>query len=462
LKILFVIRSLAHFSYISTIVDALARSDNRIFLYFDSKWSKSHSLNLVKSFTNDSNNIELGWALQRSDVWRSFVFFTRELRSYTSYLKRVNQSQYYLIRWNRYLPKLARNMAYNKPARKILSHSLVYRLLKYFECMVPPDQKIYSDLITKRPDVVVATPMNMRFSEEVEYVKAANALKIPTVVPVLSWDNLTTKGLFHVIPNLTIVWNAVQYHEAVNIHGLPENKVVITGAPFFDKWFDNHDMVEHRDQFCRRIGLDPLRPFILYLGSSANIAKDETWMIEKIYKGIKNHPDPQVRELNLLVRPHPSSAKNYKKMERGNIIVWPKEGALPETSQAQRDFYNSLCHSKLTIGINTSGIIDAIINDKPCLTVITKEYLGTQKQATHFNHLLDADVLEVTYSLKECLEAIRRIICGKDHYQAQRLKFVKHFIRPRGTERVAGELAAKAIELTAKGFSVEDINAELS
>jgi hypothetical protein len=462
LKVLFVIRSLAHFSYISTIVDALARGDNKILLYFDPKWSKGHSFNQVRRFTNNSDNVTAGWALQRSDAWRRFIFFTRELRSYTSYLNRKDQSPYYINRWNRYLPRLVRNITHTKPARKILTNSFVYRLLKYFEYIVPPDQKIYSDLIKKSPDIVVATPMNMRFSEEVEYVKAANILKIPTVLPVLSWDNLTTKGLFHIIPNLTLVWNEVQRQEAINIHEVPDDKIFITGSPFFDKWFASDHMRENRSDFCWRIGLDSKRPFILYLGSSTNIARDETWIVEEIYDRIKSHMDNRIRNLAILVRPHPANTKHYTKLKGKDILLWPKEGALPEDEKSQRDFYNVLFHSILTIGVNTSAMIDAVINKKPCLTIMTKQYLTTQQQALHFKHLLEADVLEVTYSPEEAIVAIAKIMAGKDRHRNQRLWFVKNFVRPCGLNREVGQVAAHIIELAAKGKRASEIRSSFS
>jgi hypothetical protein len=53
-----------------------------------------------------------------------------------------------------------------------------------------------------RPDVVVASPFIFPASKELEYIKAAKALSIPTVGAVLSWDNLTSKGTFHVIPDV--------------------------------------------------------------------------------------------------------------------------------------------------------------------------------------------------------------------------------------------------------------------
>ena len=86
----------------------------------------------------------------------------------------------------------------------------------------------------KEPDVVVASPYIFSLSREVEYVKAARSLGIPTVVVVLSWDNLTSKGTFHVLPDLTLVWNSALAEEAASLHDVPKEKLVVTGAPVFD------------------------------------------------------------------------------------------------------------------------------------------------------------------------------------------------------------------------------------
>src|SRR5688572_13049811 len=148
----------------------------------------------------------------------------------------------------------------------------------------------------------------MRESEEIEYIKAARAVGIPSVVGVLSWDNLTTKGLFHVLPDLVLVWNRTQQEEAVRIHGIPAERAVITGSPFFDKWFDAERLLMDRDAFCRRVGLESRRPFLLYLGSTSNIAADETWLVSELARRMREHPDPEVRDTAILARPHPQNA----------------------------------------------------------------------------------------------------------------------------------------------------------
>jgi hypothetical protein len=338
---------------------------------------------------------------------------------------------------------------------------MVFGWLTRFEKHVPPDPKILEILRHKKPDVVVATPMIQRFSEEVEYAKAAIEAGIPTVVPSYSWDVLTTKGLFHIIPDLLLAWNDVQRTEANQIHGIEDAHILITGSPFFDKWFEIDELKEDRSCFCRRVGLDPAKPYLLYLGSSKNIAEDETWLIHEIINKIKCHPDSKIRELSLLVRPHPANTKHYAGLENSGAIVWPKEGALPQEKNSQRDFYNSVIHSTLAAGINTSGMIDAIIIDKPCLTIMPSRYRRTQLQAAHFKYLLDAGVLEVTHSPQEAIVAIQNIMEGRDRHRDQRIQFVKDFVRPCGLQQEAGKVGSLAIELTAKGKSVSEIRSLL-
>jgi len=461
MKILFVIRSIYQFSYVESIVKSLDNRGHAITLLFDKKWSENYSLQIAENFLSNLNNTQMGWSLQRTDSWRKLIFWMRELRSYVSYLRRPDQSKYYRMRWKRYLPKPLRKVAGSLPVRYLLSRDTVFGWLTRFEKHVPPDPKILESLRHKKPDVVVVTPMIQRFSEEVEYAKAAIEAGIPTVVPSLSWDVLTTKGLFHIIPDLLLAWNDVQRTEANEIHGIENDHILITGSPFFDKWFEIDELKEGRSSFCRRVGLNPAKPYLLYLGSSKNIAEDETWLVHEIINKIKCHPDSKFRELSFLVRPHPTNTKHYARLENSGAIVWPKEGALPQEKNSQRDFYNSVIHSTLAAGINTSGMIDAIIIGKPCLTIMPSRYRRTQLQAAHFKYLLDADVLEVTKNSDAAIKTIGKILDGKDMRLVQRQQFIHRFARPLGMHRTVGNIAAQVIEMMAKREEVGKIKAEM-
>jgi len=463
MRLLYVLRSVAHFSYHESVIRHLCANGYAVQLLFDPKWSEGFSDTAVLAFLSNAKGLTVGWSIQRHDLWRQASLVSRELLSYSSYLNRKDQSEFYLKRWQGYLPPhIQRLAARSKRVRAILASNWVQSQLRAFERLVPPDAAITRWLRHNWPDVVVASPIDMRFSEEVEYVKAAKALHIPTVVPVLSWDNLTTKGLFHVIPDLTLVWNRTQFNEAAQIHRVPPDKMVITGSPFFDKWFEAKRLGVERGVFCRKVGLDPQKPFLVYLGSSANIAADETWLVRELAVSLRRHPNPDVGKTDILVRPHPANAQIYRELNEEQVHVWPRDGALPESEESIQDFYNTLHHCVLAVGINTSGMIDAVVADKPCVTIMTERYKPTQLQATHFQHLLDSDVLEIAKSSEECADVVERLWRGMDSKRAARQRFVRDFVRPRGLHRSAGAVVAQAIELAALGRRAPEIDAEIA
>jgi hypothetical protein len=460
MRVLYILRSLAHFSYHESIIQPLASAGHALHLLFDKNWSGNRALESVQTRLAGDNAVTLGWSLRRKDIWRGVLSASRETLSYASYLTRPDQSPYYTERWRGYLPAPLRWATSATAVRNLLARPSTQDRLRAYEQSVPPDAAITRWLKDHRPDILIASPVNMRFSEEVEYVKAAVALGIPAVVPVLSWDNLTTKGLFHIAPDLTLVWNQRQWAEATQIHHLPPEKVAVTGSPFFDKWLDADRFGVEREVFCGRVGLDPRQPFLLYLGSSANIARDETWLVRELANRLRQRP--VMPPINILVRPHPANARIYEQLDEGTARVWPKHGALPESEESLRDFYNSLHHCAAAIGINTTGMIDAVIVGKPCLTLMTDHYRATQLQATHFRYLLEADVLEIADSVDACLDRLAALLSGADSRAEARQRFVREFARPRGIDKPAGAVAAQVIEAVGQGKIPRQVIAEIA
>jgi hypothetical protein len=462
MKLLYLIKSRAHFSYHVSTIRHLCGRGHSVQALFDESWSQDQSDLAVRDCLADTSALTVGWSLRRSDGWRKWIFPAREMLSYGSYLNRQDQSSYYLERWRNYLPAWVRRLTRFSLVRRLMASGAFQSGLRGLERWVPPDRAITRWLETNRPDAVVASPLNHRFSEDVEYVKAAKALGIPTIVPVLSWDALTTKGLFHVIPDLTLAWNQTQREEAIRIHHVPPDRIVVTGSPFFDKWFDPASHPVERDAFCRKVGLDPEKPFLAYLGSSANIAQDETWLLQALVLNLRTHPSRDVNQMQILARPHPANARVYDRLREEGVAIWPREGALPDTDESFQDLRSTLLHCVATVGVNTSGMIDAILAGKSCVAIMTEQYRPTQLQAAHFRQLLDADALEIANGVEECSHLIARLRQGVDATLESRTRFARDFARPWGLHRPAGDVAAQAIEMAALGQSAAVINATLA
>ena len=68
-----------------------------------------------------------------------------------------------------------------------------------------------------------------------------------------------------------LVWNQAQKREAVDLHGIEPERVIVTGAQLFDRWFHKAP-TRDRVAFAARVGLPRAEPFILFTGSSMFIS----------------------------------------------------------------------------------------------------------------------------------------------------------------------------------------------
>src|SRR5687768_17214172 len=102
---------------------------------------------------------------------------------------------------------------------------------------MPPARYFELFLKAEAPDLLLVTPLVDFGSYQTDYVKAAHRIGLPVAFVPFSWDNLTNRGLIRVAPDRVLVWNDRQQHEAVALHGVPADRVVVVGAPRFDEFF---------------------------------------------------------------------------------------------------------------------------------------------------------------------------------------------------------------------------------
>jgi hypothetical protein len=382
----------------------------------------------------------------------------REIRSFAGYCRRGPDVRFYRERWRRYLPLWLQGMlTRSRFAESVLRSPITEHFLATVERLTPPSLQIVRALRHDKPDCVVASPTNLLADDEVEYVKAANALGIPSIVPVLSWDNLTTKGLIHVRPAFVLAWHDGHAEEARAIHGIPADRIIVTGSPFFDKWFDATRRLGSRTAASRRIGIDPSVPYLLYLGSSANIARDESWLVLALARALREADDPQVRRLQVVFKPYPGSSprnlRGLSRLDEAGVLVRGREHGRPNTTEGLGQFRDMLHHAAAVIGINTTGMIDAILCDRPCVALAVRRYSSTQTDTSHFQRMQESKALWTRRSVRGAVQAVSQILAGNDPTAAARRRFVATYARPRGVGAQAGEAAALAIELACARMS---------
>ena len=314
------------------------------------------------------------------------------------------------------------------------------------EDAIPSSARIERYLRERAPDVVLVTSIVRTASEEVELLKSARRLGIPTGIAVASWDNLTNKGLLKFVPDRVFVWNEDQVREAIELHGIPEERVRATGAGLFDEWFERRPS-RTREELARTAGLDPDRPFVAYLCSSRPIARHgEVEFVRDWIRALRAGPDERVRELGVLVRPHPRAGGKWDRVDLSELgaVVWPRAGAYTVGERERDDFFDTLAHAEAVVGINTTAMIEAAVVGKSVLTVLRPEF--AQETTLHFRHLLaeNGGFLHVAGSLEEHVGQLAAVLAADD--DELRRRFVERFVRPRGIELPATPILADEIE----------------
>ncbi|MEJ7892755.1 MAG: hypothetical protein WKF94_08940 [Solirubrobacteraceae bacterium] len=317
------------------------------------------------------------------------------------------------------------------------------RALTALDRAVPVPASLVEDLRRVAPDVALISPLVSLGSLQPEHVRAAARLGIPTALLVASWDNLTNKGGLRDVPDRVVVWSHAQAREAIGLHAVPAERVVVTGAHPVDPWVDRRPSRD-RAAFCARAGLDPTRPYVLYVCSSAFVAPDEPSFVARWLTSVRAGGTAAP---GVLVRPHPANRDPWRGVdpsEPGRVVLWPAD----DDDDDNNNYADSILHAAAVVGINTSVLVEAAVAGRPVLTVLDDDFAATQVGTRHFAHLSDRrdGVLAVARNLDEHGAQLAAALAEPASGAARRRAFTERFIRPHGLDVPAAPLVADVLE----------------
>jgi len=452
-KILLILNTPGFMRYYDETIEALLARGHEVVLGFTDPRLRPEALAVLEDRERCPEVI--GGVPRRADRYAPAADLLRTLVDFVRYLDpRFARAQWLRDRRRVALldsPSLARLLGGRDTLPAPVVRVLVAALLAC-ERALPSAPAVEALLRDVAPDVVLVSPLVTGGSPQTDYVKSARALGLPTGLCVASWDNLTNKGLMRVVPDTVMVWNEAQRREAVELHGVAPDRVRVTGAQPFDRWFGRSPTAS-RELFCRRVGLDSDRPVITFVGSTSNItdAGAEDRFERAWIDALRAARDPVLAGAGLLVRPHPDRRGAWTTLDLDEVsqaVVWPPRRPNSVVPSARDEYFDSLFHSSAIVGINTSAMVEGAIVGRPVLTVRLPEFEQAQAGTLHFDHLLPehGGPLFAAGSLAEHARELAALLADPSPARVRNTAFVATFIRPHGIETASTPRLVSAIE----------------
>ena len=349
---------------------------------------------------------------------------------------------------------MANRRAFQQPANR----QRLTAVLRALERALPGVPEIERELREHRPDLVLITPLVYLGSSQFEVLRTALGMGLRTVFCVGSWDHLSSKALIRDMPQRVLVWNDTQKDEAVRLHGVPEDRIVVTGAQCYDDWFSRVPSLT-REAFCRRVGLPPDRPFILYVCSALFWGSPvEAGFVQRWLHALRASAHPELRDAAVLIRPHPARLEEWKSVDLSGFRDVSLYGSNPVDPASKDDYFQSLHYSSAVVGLNTSAFLEGAIVGRPIHTILLPEFHENQEGVLHFQYLftVGGGALRAGRSFAEHHEqlaaSMRQTAAAaaggeqNGRFTPPGQDFVRAFVRPHGLDRAATPIFCDTID----------------
>ena len=449
MKVLFVARHFTYFRNYESVIATLAERGHELHLAAEREEDLG-GREMVERLTREHQGVSSGWVTSRMDRWATFATKLRMTIDYLRYLDPAYGGAPKLrARAKERVPRLGLWLLAAAGAKTGFGRRVTRAALHACERVIPRSSTIDEFLRAQRPDVALFTPLiGVVASPPLDYLQSAKALGYPTALCVWSWDHLSSKAILRNIPDRVLVWNETQRGEAVTLHGVPPERVVVTGAQCFDQWFDRKPSTDHVT-FCRKIGLPENRPFLLYVCSALfQGSASEALFVQRWIRALRASRLEPLASTPILVRPHPARVKEWADVDLSverDVTLW---GRNPVDPDAKADYFDSLYHSAAVVGLNTSAFLEGAIAGRPVFTTLLPEHHENQEGTIHFHYLLNAGsgLLHTARTLGDHFEQLNEAIHTPGSPSDRSRRFVEAFIRPRGGSVAAATVFADEVE----------------
>jgi hypothetical protein len=297
----------------------------------------------------------------------------------------------------------------------------------------------YDELFGRlKPDLVFNGSHIHGFAGELP-LRVAKAMGIKTAGFIFSWDNLTSRSRVMVPYDYWFVWHEGMKRQLLGLYPrIRPEAVFVTGTPQLDFHF-RPEFVLSRSELCRRIGIDPNRPFILYTTGIDRHFMKEHLHVETVIRSLMEMPlstRPQLVVRNYIKGTSPEMKAMCARNIPGVVfppMLWDMAWATPRYEDLE--LYCSLVqHAAMSINAASTVTLEFYLKDKPVINLdfdppgSNLPYCDGYKRHIRFDHFLpvaQSGGSLVAQSEKDMESMIREGIANPKTGSAERQRYMK-------------------------------------
>lgn len=311
----------------------------------------------------------------------------------------------------------------------------------------------------ERPDCFVSMNLNLGFGRGL--TATCRRMGIPTLGNVFSWDHAFRDQRSR--PDRLTCWSPMMRDTLLKYGGFDEAQIGVVGAPAFDAYFDPAG-VWTRQELCRRLGLDPGRPILLF-ATLGQIRQhwDETGTFRAFMDALDRAALPGPPQV--VLRLHPLSVDYYfdEFRSRPDVVFsryvrycpgmrwWPSRD---EAILAG----NLLRHADVCLSPGSTMAVEPVIFDTPTIVpafnpAIPEEFeryfrSGWLKQ--HLRFMVREGQVPVPSTPEELIAAIRNALADPT-WLAEGRKAIREYVLGPLDGKATQRLGTAAIESAVRG-----------
>ncbi len=300
-------------------------------------------------------------------------------------------------------------------------------------------------------------------------ISEAQKHDVPVISVVLSWDNLTSKGMGGILPENAIAWNENMKNELIRYHNVRPENIYVGGIAHFDDYFRKPKW-QNEKSFQEEYGLSPDRKILFYGTNTPGLFRHNKKLIRLLLSAIKSNK--LCEPCQVLVRLHPAFFTKYKNQQNKALqeilqlqaeyagllaistpVTIDQEYGAVQSKEDQMKLAAILSYSDVLINIFSTLMLEACIFDLPVINVGFYQFANMNcenhmlQNWTHIKRIIDYGAVRIAYNEKELYEQINMYLADGSTDRAARMKVRENEAGPnkgRAGEAVAAQVLSLA------------------